>query len=87
MQPSRPVRRPGVSVAAAFRQEIEKSCAEGLDPDAMTLRLTHSDASKLKRDSAIAVSDISFADGVMRYLGVKVVEGSSAESSLDRGAA
>ncbi len=48
----------------------------------MTLRLTLGDASLLKRDPGIAVSDISFDGGTMRYLGVKVQEGGVAESEL-----
>lgn len=76
-----PARR---SPAIHFRGEIEKAVADGVTPDDMTLRLTFSDMHKLKRDPDLAVADISFADGVMRYLGVKVEQGGVAESALDR---
>ncbi|HWE47643.1 MAG TPA: hypothetical protein VG407_16605 [Caulobacteraceae bacterium] len=48
----------------------------------MTLRLTHGDASLLKRDGNVALADISFIDGVMRYLGVKVEAGGVKASEL-----
>ena len=48
----------------------------------MTLRLTYGDASLLKRDRALGVSDISFAGGSMRVLGVRVEEGGVPESEL-----
>jgi hypothetical protein len=82
-------RRPSVipsgrrSPAAIFRKEIEAAEADGVDRADMTLSLTLSDLSLLKRDSTLAVSDISFAGGVMRFLDVKVAQG--AESRLDRG--
>ena len=49
----------------------------------MTLRLTLTDASQIKRDPSVPVDDISFIDGEMRFLGVKVVQGSVATSALD----
>jgi hypothetical protein len=48
----------------------------------MTLKLTLGDVSKLQRDRNLPVDDISFAGGVMRYLGVAVDQGGVAESSL-----
>lgn len=74
------------SAAAVLRSQIEKAVAEGAAPDDMTLRLTLSDVSQLKRDASLAVSDISFADGVMRFLGVKVEQGGVPASVLDLGA-
>jgi hypothetical protein len=73
-------RRP--SAAIRLRSQIEKAEAAGVDRPEMTLRLTHADASHLKRDPELAVSDITFTDGVMRFLGVKVEEGGVAESAL-----
>ena len=52
----------------------------------MVLRLTLNDATALRRDRTLAVSDLSFTGGVMRYLGVKVEQGGVPESTLDRGA-
>lgn len=79
-----PARRaaPGVY----FRKEIEAADPDGLLRNDMTLRLTLGDATALKRDRELPVADISFADGVMRYLGVKVEAGGVAESVLDVGA-
>lgn len=69
--------------AARFRAQIEKAEADGLARTDMTLRLTKGDADLLKRDPGLQVSDISFADGVMRFLGVKVEQGVVVESGLD----
>lgn len=68
--------------AITFREEIERAENEGVKRTAMTLQLTLADASLLKRDNTLAVSDISFADGVMRFLGVVVQEGGVVTSAL-----
>ena len=73
-----PKPQPGLT----FRTAIEKAKQEGVDPSALLLRLTLSDVSRLKRDPSIATSDISFADGQMRYLGVKVAAGEVEASTL-----
>jgi hypothetical protein len=65
-----------------FRREIEKAEAAGVPRDEMTLQLTLGDVSQLRRDRNLAVADISFAGGVMRFLGVKVQEGGVPESTL-----
>jgi hypothetical protein len=72
-----------VSRPQTFRTAIEKAEAEGARRDEMVLRLTSRDAADLKRDKTIAVADISFAGGVMRFLGVKVVQGGLEASALD----
>jgi hypothetical protein len=72
------------AVAARFRAEILKAEAEGVAREDMTLRLTLRDASQLRRDATLPVADISYAGGVMRYLGVKVEPGGVAESELSR---
>jgi hypothetical protein len=71
------------SPAAILRGEIEAAEATGVARAKMVLRLTLGDVIKLKRDPSLAVSDISFAGGVMRYLGVEVEQGGVAESTLD----
>jgi hypothetical protein len=77
-----PARR---AVAAIhFRSEIEKAEAEGVAREDMTLRLTLRDVNQLRRDGSLPVADISYADGAMRYLGVKVAQGGVAESVLTR---
>lgn len=68
--------------ATYFRSEIEKAEAAGASRDEMILRLTLSDVSRLRRDRNLAVTDISFVDGVMRFLGVRVDEGGVSASVL-----
>jgi hypothetical protein len=85
-RPSQP--RPNIRHSAeTFRKAIEKATEEGYGLDDMLLRLTHGDASELKRDKTLAVTDISFAGGVMRFLGVKVAPGGITTSRLDCGEA
>lgn len=72
-------------VATYFRAQIEKAEAAGVAREDMILQLTLSDVSRLRRDRNLPVTDISFADGVMRFLGVKVDEGGVAASVLTAG--
>jgi hypothetical protein len=66
-----------------FRGEIDKAEAAGVAREDMTLRLTLGDVHQLRRDSSLAVTDISFIGGVMRFLGVKVAEGGVPQSTLE----
>jgi hypothetical protein len=50
----------------------------------MTLRLTLNDVTQLRRDRSLALADISYAGGVMRYLGVRVEQGGVPQSVLTR---
>lgn len=68
-----------------FRGQIETALAEGVAADAMTLRLTFRDVHLLSRDPATPLADISYAGGMMRFLGVKVEKGGVTVSALDRG--
>lgn len=67
-----------------FRAEIDAAVAEGLAREDMVLRLTLRDASLLARDRHIPVADISYAGGVMRFLGVRIEQGGVPESILQR---
>ena len=78
---------PQVPAPERLRGEIQQALADGLSPDALTLRLTLGDVSRIKRDPTLDVADVSFRDGEMRYLGVKVVQGGVVRSELDRGGA
>ncbi|MBV8684842.1 MAG: hypothetical protein JO111_18360 [Caulobacteraceae bacterium] len=69
--------------AVYFREGIEKAEAAGLARAGMILRLTRADESKLKRDPSLAISDISFSEGTMRFLGVKVELGGVTVSALE----
>lgn len=75
-----------LSAALHFRAEIEKAAAAGMSLDDMSLHLTLNDVTALKRDRSLPLTDLSFAGGVMRYLGVKVVQGGVATSLLQRAA-
>lgn len=87
LPPRPPVPRPNVRrTAETFRAAIDKALEAGVDRKHMLLRLTHGDAAELKRDRTLAVEDISFKDGVMRFLGVKVEYGGITTSRLDCGA-
>ncbi|HEY1750096.1 MAG TPA: hypothetical protein VGG29_02475 [Caulobacteraceae bacterium] len=81
-RPEAPAPRGRESVAARFRREIEQAEARGADRADMTLKLTLGDASNLRRDRGVPLTDISFTDGVMRYLGVAIVQGGISESAL-----
>ena len=72
------------SAANRLRGEIEKAKADGVRREEMILRLTLSDVSRLMRDATLALEDIRFAGGVMRYLGVRVERGGVGESVLKR---
>ena len=82
--PMKPSPSQRATAAVHFRGEIEKAEAEGVAREDMTLRLTLSDVSQLRRDGSLPVADISYAGGVMRYLGVKVEQGGVPESVLTR---
>lgn len=70
------------ATAIHLRGEIEKAEAQGVSREDMTLQLTLNDVNHLKRDRSLPVADISFVDGVMRFLGVKVLPGGVAASVL-----
>jgi hypothetical protein len=73
------------SAAEVARHAIEQAEQEGADRGDLVLRLTLRDASELKRDPKLATSDISFSEGAMRFLGVRVEQGGVTVSRLDRG--
>ena len=85
MPRSHPQAPRGQSAEARFRVEITRAIAEGVPPEAMTLRLTLRDASLLARDRTTPVADIRYQEGVMHFLGVQVEAGGVAASTLDLG--
>lgn len=72
--------------AVVFRREIEAALEAGAKPKNLILKLTLKDASHMKRDPNIAVSDIGFKDGEMRFLGVIVEQGGVSVSTLENNA-
>jgi hypothetical protein len=79
--PPRPVKLK--SVAVRFREAILATEAAGVAREDMTLRLTMGDAVRLRRDASLPIPDLSFEGGVMRFVGVKVLEGGVAVSVLE----
>ena len=77
----------GLHRVNALRGLIAAALRDGVDPEAMRLKLTVRDAATLKRHPAVGVHEIAFADGEMRFLGVRVSEGGVPQSELERTAA
>lgn len=72
----------GGSPDRRFRDQIEAALADGVALEDLTLHLTLRDVSLLSRDPAVPMTDISYTNGVMRFLGVKVEKGGVDVSSL-----
>ncbi len=66
---------PALPPAQQFRAAISSAQTNGADVSAMLLHLTLRDEAKLRRDRSVPLDDITFSDGEMRFLGVKVVIG------------
>lgn len=73
----------GRKSTASFQEAITAQIAEGVAADTMVLHLTRRDAANLRRDPSVPLEAISFSDGEMRLLGVKVVTGGVEVSSLE----
>lgn len=71
----------------SLRRDIETAERDGVERDAMTLRLTLRDTTALRRDNTIPLQDIRFVDGEMWLLDVRVVSGGVPASILDLGGA
>ena len=66
-----------------LRDAIAKAEAEGISRDTMILRLTFRDESLIKRSPEVGLDEVSFVEGQMRFMGVKVVVGNIPISGLD----
>jgi hypothetical protein len=73
---------PPPAPAKLFQRRIEAALAEGRGVADMTLHLTLGDVRRLKRDADVPLDAIRYEGGVMRFLGVKVVEGGVDASTL-----
>lgn len=71
-QNANPPPRTSKAGVEALRSAIVKAVDEGAQTDALVLRLSRRDESNLRRDPSVGEDEISFADGVMRFLGVRV---------------
>ncbi|MDP1631987.1 MAG: hypothetical protein Q8L66_11280 [Caulobacter sp.] len=67
---------------ADLRAAISEAEISGTDRKKLVLQLTHRDASLFKRSPAVALDEISFKDGEMRFLGIRVEVGAVAVSAL-----
>ena len=83
--------RPQTPVTDARIDQIRKWIAtadrEGLLRADLQLHLSHRDLSGLKRSPGVGIDEISFLNGVMRFLGIEVVDAAASPSRLDRRAA
>lgn len=79
-QAARPVLKPDTIVT--LRGIIADADSQGADRADLLLHLTHRDAALLKRSPAVALNEISFLGGEMRFLGVKVEVGAVTVSAL-----
>lgn len=79
-QAPRPV--PKSDTILALRAILADADRKGADPADLLLHLTHRDAALLKRSPAVAMEEISFLGGEMRFLGVKVEVGAVTVSAL-----
>lgn len=79
-QQTRPV--PKSDTILSLRAAIADADDQGADRAGLTLHLTHRDAALLKRSPAVAMEEISFLGGEMRFLGVRVEVGSVTVSAL-----
>jgi hypothetical protein len=67
-----------------IRKWIDAADARGDQRSDLELHLSHRDACGLKRSPAVRTDEISFLDGVMRFLGVQVVAAGASTSTLER---
>jgi hypothetical protein len=67
-----------------LRAWIASADVEGVPRSDMQLHLSNRDLSGLKRSPSVQTEEISFLNGVMRFLGVEVVGANTSASRLDR---
>lgn len=73
---------PRSDTITALRGLISDADGKGADRADLLLNLTHRDPALLKRSPAVAMEEISFLGGEMRFLGVKVEVGAVTVSAL-----
>lgn len=65
-----------------FREWIASAERDGAARSQMQLHLSHRDLSGLKRSPGVQTEEISFLEGVMRFLGVEVLAATASPSKL-----
>lgn len=68
---------------AEIRSAIDRAETQGIARGDMLLHLTFRDEALIKRSRAVGVDEVSFVDGQMRFVGVKVVVASGGLSNLE----
>ena len=66
-----------------LREAVAKGEADGVSRETMALRLTFRDESLIKRSPDVGLDEVSFVDGQMRFVGVRVIVGNIPVSVLD----
>jgi hypothetical protein len=77
----------GTLSISELRTAIDRAENQGIARGDMLLHLTLHDEAKIKRSPSVGVDEVSFADGEMRFVGVKVVVAAGVVSSLEAPAA
>lgn len=67
----------------ALQAQIREAVAGGANAESLTLRMTWRDEAGLRRNSELPVEAISYANGEMRFWGVKVEKGGVETSVLE----
>ncbi|MES2036098.1 MAG: hypothetical protein V4466_18170 [Pseudomonadota bacterium] len=75
---------PASPTIAQLRDAIAQAQGEGIRAKDMVLHLTLRDESRIKRSRDVAMDEVSFNDGEMRFLGIRVITGDVTVSALDR---
>ena len=80
---SRPTPPTNLTPANRFRPIIEEAIVAGVDLSHQVLQLTHGDTAKLKRDPTVRDDEISFRNGTMEFIGVRVIQGAATSGLAD----
>lgn len=80
---SKPTPRVGGPNIADLRAAVARALEDGSNIKDLRLRLTRRQEADIKRSTEVTLDEVSFANGEMRFLGVKVLAGHIPESFLD----
>lgn len=83
-KPPKPVLANSGGDVVQLRTQILAALDDGADPDHLVLHLSRRDEALLKRSTVVAVDEIRFSEGRMRFCGVLVAEQHAAVSSLEK---
>ena len=69
---------------ADLRGAIDAALADGMKRKDLVLHLPLRDECRIKRSPDVAMEEVSFGDGGMSFLGIRVISGAVTVSMLDR---